>query len=259
MASRIAIDLAFDGVPVNVNVALHSRVKKQRNDSFKTIAPSGFPMRSGDPVDTHTDKPYDKALNRKGVEIPGQKGAYAVLTPEAVEQINSGVKTTVAKAQQYVPRVEVDFALAIDRFSVVPDDKVPGSEQAVQVLFSGLHGNDLALVTQISPSGGMDGVLVVYAAGTRLWGALLPFEAELYPTPDVQFEVNSKAVKAFRKLTKVQTFNHGKFTSEYKTRRKTVIDQVLAGVEVEAPVQEAPKDDTPDLMAALLEAAEVEA
>jgi hypothetical protein len=46
-------------------------------------------------------------------------------------------------------------------------------------------------------------------------------------------------------------FEHGSYASEYAQRRDDVIEQVLAGAELEMPEMPVAKDETPDLMAML--------
>jgi non-homologous end joining protein Ku len=257
MAAHIALE--FAGMPVNVQ--LSNRVKKTRNESFKTIAPSGAPAHNGDPVDEMTGKTFNKDLARKGVPVPGQKGAYAVLSADDVETITKGVKTEFAEHAQFAQVDTIAFDLAIDRYSVIPDPKVPGAEVAANILWNGLRESRLAHISQVSLSGGMDQLLVVYADDQGLWAAGLPFEEELYAYPTFEFSVDEKAAKlASKKMQKEAVpFNHSAFKSEYKARRKAVIDAVLAGTPVEIEQPKA-KAATPDLMAMLeAEAEEVEA
>jgi hypothetical protein len=52
----------------------------------------------------------DKDEIRKGV--PVGKGAYAVMTDEALEQIKSGVRTSVAQPAYFAPLSSLDLSLA---------------------------------------------------------------------------------------------------------------------------------------------------
>lgn len=254
IAWRGAIE--FAGFPVNV--ALYSRVKKQRNESFRTIAPSGQPMKQGGPVDSKTGKPYDPAESRKGVEVG--KGQFAILTEDAIEAINSGVKTKVAVAAQFPPVSEIDLSLALDRFAVRPDDTVPGAERSVNTIWNGLRSTGRAYVSQISVSGGMDSVLALWADDAGFWGALLPFTGELYPLPDFEFTADAKAEALFETVVGdderlVDEFDHSAFTSEYKARRADAIAKAISGQKIEAAAPVEQKSTAPDLMAVLEAAA----
>lgn len=253
IAWRGAIE--FSGFPVNV--ALYSRVKKQRTESFRTIAPSGQPVKT-QYVDSATSEPFDSGLTRKGVEVA--KGQFAILTEEAIEQISSGVKTTVAKPTEFVPIDSIDLSLAIERFAVRPDDKVPGSAQSVNIVWNGLRASQRAYMSQVSLRGGHDAILVVYADDRGMWAALLPFEAELYPVPTHEFEVDAKAEQLFMQVMGAQydeivqeRFDHSTYESEYRARRQDAIDKIVAGVEVLEKTEQKPA--VPDLMAVLEQAA----
>jgi non-homologous end joining protein Ku len=242
--------IEFAGFPVNV--ALYSRVKKQRNESFRNLAPSGQPVesRTFDPV---TGEQFDKALIRKGVAVG--KDEYAVMTPDALEQIKSGVKTSVAKPAQFVARTDLDLALAIDRYVVRPDDKVAGSESSVNIVWNGLRKTALAYVSQVSLGGGHDAILALYVKDGEFRAALLPFAEELYDVPEHEFVENDDAADLFEQVLDqqhdVESFEHARFSSEYRARRKAAIDAVIAGEEPVAVDRPEPKPDVPDLMAVL--------
>lgn len=248
--------IEFAGFPVNV--ALYNRVKSARTESFKQIAPSGQPAKQSAPTDSATGATFDKALIRKGFEV--SKGEYVVLSDADLEAIAEGQKTTVAKPDSFCPLASIALDLAINRYAIRPDDKVAGSEQSTNIVWNGLRSSGLAYVSQVAfRSGGMDGLLVIYADDQGMWGAMLPFEDELYDVPSHEFTVDGKAEKLFAQVVEqtyeVEPFDHGKFKSEYKARRKTVIDAVIAGTPTPAKTDE-PQPSTPNLMA-MLEAAVV--
>ncbi|CAB4197996.1 COG1273 Ku-homolog [uncultured Caudovirales phage] len=258
VAWRGAIE--FTGFPVNV--ALYGRVKKQRNESFRNLAPSGQPVQSQS-IDPVTGEAFDKDLTRKGVQIKGGKAAeYAVMTPEAIEEINSGVKTEIASPDQFIPIAELDLSLAIDRYAVRADDKVVGSDQSVNIVWNGLKASGLAYVSQVSLGGGHDGLLALYANDDGFWGVMLPFEDELYLIPEPEFTVDDKAADLFARALEstysdqAKPWDHSAFTSEYRERRKSAIDAVIAGAPVSVKAKETVSVKVPDLMAALSAAVE---
>jgi non-homologous end joining protein Ku len=261
MASNVAWKGAIEVAGHPANLALYSRVRKQRNESFRNIAPSGQPVQQ-QVVDPATGKVFTDDV-RKGVKTGGttKEPIFTILTPEALEQINSGVKTEVATPAQFSPVDSIAWDLAIDRFAVRPDDGVAGSAQSVNVIWNGLLASGLAYVTQVSLTGGHDAILAIYATDNGLWAALLPFESELYDVPTHAFEKNEKAGALFGQALdtlypeKVGAFDHSAYVSEYKTRRQAAIDAVIAGETVDVTMSEPVADETPDLMAILAAAA----
>jgi non-homologous end joining protein Ku len=243
--------IEFAGFPVNI--ALYGRVKKQRNKSFRQIAPSGQPMQAGWPVDSATGERYDPELTRKGVEV--EKNQFAIMTEEAIEQINGGVKTVIAEADQFAPLETIALDLAIDRFAVRPDDQVPGAEKAANIVWNGLRASGLAYVSQVSLGGGHDAILALWANDEGFWGALLPFVHELYDVPEFEFTEDEKAAGLFAQVVEAhhepEPFAHSRYVSEYATRRQAAIDAVVAGEEIEVRELEPVAESAPDLMAAL--------
>jgi non-homologous end joining protein Ku len=239
----------FAGFPINVT--LYKRHRTIRTDSFKTIAPSGKPMKSGPPIDSATDQPYDKTLSRKGVPIGNDE--YVVLTDTMLTTIADAEKTRVAKVDRFCPLDTIALDLAIDRFAVRPDDKVVGSDGATNILWNGLRTTGLAYVSQVAlRNGGMDGLLVIYADDRGLWAALLPFVDELYSVPTHSFTEDENASALFGKVVAqtyhVGPFEHDSYTSHYKERRQEIIDAAIAGREIVEAKPE-PAKAVVDLMA----------
>jgi non-homologous end joining protein Ku len=260
MANRLALE--FAGFPTNIE--LKSRVKKTRKPGFKNIAPSGFPAKQGKPVDEHTGKTFDGAKIRKGVEIG--KGAYAIMTPEALDALKAVEKTEVAKPAGFAPLDTIALDLAIERYAVLPDSKVPGSGQGLNIIWNGLVETGLAYLAQVNLNGTMDGILVIYATDNGLWGAMLPFEHELYEIDHYGgFHRDEKAAKVFERVLKqkpdpakgvigyadrIGDFDHGSFESEYLTYRNEIIAKVVEGEDIEVPEQTS-SEQAVDLMAFL--------
>ena len=250
VAWRGAIEMG--GFPINV--ALYSRVKKQRTESFRTLAPNGQPVKNKQ-VDSDGN-PVDSDSTQKGVEV--SKDQYVPLTEEALEKIKEGGKTKIAKPDSFCPLESIDLTLAIDRFAVRPDSKVPVSDAAVNIVWNGLRSTGSAYVSQVTLRGGShDSVLVLYATETDFFGALLPFEEELYPVPEADFTRDEQQEQLVAQVIDQQyekgEFEHGKYRSEYRARRQQAIEAVLSGAEVPEPEQ-TPTQQTPDLMAMLSQA-----
>lgn len=256
MSSNIAWRGAIEFAGFNVNVALYSRVKKARNQSFRNIAPDGQPVKQL--VVDSKGKPVKADAIRKGYET--SKDTFAIMTPEALEQINSGVKTKVAALAGLAPRESIALDLAIDRFAVRPDEKVAGAESAANIMWNGLRDTGLAYTTQVSLSGGADAILALYADERGFWGALLPFEGELYEVPTHEFTTDAKASALFAQVVEQQhevaDFDHAAFKSEYSARRLAAIQSVIDGKPVEVTADAEPESTVPDLMAVLAKSVE---
>jgi non-homologous end joining protein Ku len=246
------LELSINDVPLTISVELYSRVKKARNDSFRSLAPSGQP-RETQSVDPATGEVFEDSEIRKGVKVG--KG-FVPMTAEALEAISSGVKTEVVPARRFAPVDTIAFDLAIDRYAVRPDPDVKGSGPALNIVWNGLREAGVAWTEQVSLTGGHDAILAIYADEKALWAALLPFQDELYPVPTHTFETDGKAATLFNQMLRsqfeVEEFDHAEFVSEYRARRQAAIDAVVAGEEVpEQPKAEAKDEGIPDLMAAL--------
>jgi non-homologous end joining protein Ku len=247
-----ALELVINDVPLAVSVELYARVKKQRNEHFRNLAPSGKPVQQQN-IDSATGKSFKDAV-RKGIETG--PNTFAVMTPEAIEKIDEGVKTAVIPPEQFCPIGSIALDLAIDRFAVRPQDDVAGAADALNIVWNGLRANELAWLAQVSLRGGHDAILVLYADDAGMWAALLPFEEECYPTPTYQFQENEKAAQLFGRMVEqeheVEEFDHSAWVSEYRARRMATIEAVLAGQEVEVASPPKGKDAVvPDLLAAL--------
>jgi DNA end-binding protein Ku len=246
-AWRGALDLG--GFPVNV--ALYSRTKSQRSESFRILAPDGQP-RIQQYVDT-AGNVLTKDECRQAVEV--SKGQFVPLTDEAVELINDRQRSTVLEPEAFVPTDTLPLDLAITTYAVRADDKVPGADRSVNVVWNGLRASELAYVTKLTPrAGSVDSILVVYATTDGLWAATLPFAAELYEVPPAEFVTDDQQASVFETAIlanqTVQPFDHSQYVSEYRTRRQAAIDAALSGEQLVAPV--APQaSQVPDLMAAL--------
>jgi DNA end-binding protein Ku len=237
---------------MDVDVELYSRVKKQRNESFRMLAPSGTPVKQ-QLIDPETGEVVERSDTRKGLEVGAD--SYKPMGEAEVEKITERSKTTSVK-EQYVPLGEIALDLAIDRFAVRPDEDNPQSVEALNIVWNGLRATGAAWVCgSFSSRGTSDGILVLYADEAGMWGALLPFEEELYPTPTWLPTKNAKQAKLFGGHIKdeigIDQFDHASYVSEYRTRRRKVIEAVLNDEDVELVAPSKPKEEKVDLLAAL--------
>jgi DNA end-binding protein Ku len=248
-----ALELEFQtdagSVPLSISIELYARVKKTRSESFKTLAPSGQPAETKriDPVSGE-----EFSGSRKAVKVGRD---YVPMTEEALAQIDAGTKTRVLKPERFCPLDTIALELAIDRFYVRPQKEVAGADQSLNIVWNGLRATGLAWCTQMSIRGGHDSVLVLYAAESGLYAALLPFEDEVYPAPSFEFTKSEKAGKLFAAMVEQEhetaPFDHTAWKSEYRARRQQAIEAVLAGAPAPEPEPVVVEQAMPDLMAAL--------
>jgi non-homologous end joining protein Ku len=245
--------ITFSGFPVNI--ALHTAVKSRSSESFRTLAPDGLPIRT-QMVDS-SGEVVEREDTRKGVQTG--KDQWTALTPEAVDAIDSGQKSTVVEADSYAPVDTLPRHLATAAYAVTADDKVAGAQKSVNVLWNGLRASRLAYMAQATlRNGGRDAILAIWATDDGLWAAALPFAGELHVAPDFGFTEDERAAALFQQVVErdadvvpTRPFEFPAWESEYRVRRQKAIDAVLAGEQVEAPTPVAESAAAPDLMAAL--------
>jgi non-homologous end joining protein Ku len=248
-AKSLALKVTIDEMPFAANVTLWRRVKDRRNESFKTLAPSGQPAKQGKQIDSATGKPFS-GPTRKGVKVG--KDEYVPLPEGAEDKIKEGTSTKIidAATSAFCPLNSIALDLAIQRYAVRPDSKVEGAKEALNIIWNGLRESQAAWVSQVSFSGGHDSISVLYADESGMWMALLPFEEECYPTPTPEFVENERQAELFASevLGDVDEFDHSGWVSEYRTRRAKVIAD--KPVEVDSPPEQA-TEVKQDLMAML--------
>lgn len=259
---RGAIELA--GFPVHV--ALYNRVKSDRNGGgFRMLGTDDKPVKqalveSGEYAKLEKD-PLTKVATigrndtRKGVEIG--KDQYKALPQTAIDKISEAERTTQVTPKCFVPVDTLPVELADKAMVVVPDDKVAGSEQSVNLLWNGLLDTGYAYCTEVTlRSGSRDAILCLYAHPEGLYAVTLPFEHDLSPVPTFEYTDDDKARALFSKVVEGEyqvrdSFVLSEFVSTYRERREKAIDAALAGKKVEAP--KAPSFTGRNLMDALEE------
>jgi non-homologous end joining protein Ku len=242
-------------VPLPVNVELYARVRSTRNKSFRNLAPSGQPIESKS-LDPATGESVSSP--RKGWDVG--KGQFVVMPPEALSEMSKAEKTKVLRAEQYADLDSIDLSMAINRYAVRPDPDVAASDQAVTIVWNGLHNLRKAYVAPMTMSASNESVLVIYANDDGLWAAALPFVDELYPVPTFSFEKSDQAAALFEQMLeddpKVGEFDHERYVGECRKRREEIIERVVAGGVVETTPDEPEPQPQPDLMALLAKAVE---
>lgn len=255
MAARAAWSgaISFGGFPINVR--LYPRVKSRSSESFKTLAPTNQQPVKQQLVDTDGTV-VERADCIKGV--PVGKDTFSPLTPEAVESINSAERSVMLEPERFCPLDTLPISLTQTAYAVVPDEKVPGSDQPAGILWNGLRETGLALLTQIVPrAGSRDSILALWADEHGLHASALPYASELNDAPSwepIEDEAAAQTFEAFveQKYADISgDFEHEAFTSVYKEHRAEIVQAALKGEKIEVPEIAQAQAATPDLMAAM--------
>jgi non-homologous end joining protein Ku len=241
----------FAGFPIHVRA--FGLVKSRSSQSFKTLAPDGLPV-SQQYVDS-SGEVVTRDQCSKGIEVSANQ--YAVLPPEAVEMIQAAERTDTLEVERFSPLHTVPLHLSVGQYRLIPNEKVPGSEGPVNILWNGLYASERALITKWVPrAGARDTLFVVHADRYGLNANTLPFASELQDPPEWKPDENEQAQQMFEQFVGINyvldDFELSAFSSEYEVRREEAVTKALAGEIIEAPsVEDTPAAAVPDLMAAM--------
>jgi len=245
--------LTLAGLPIHVR--LYPRASSRSGDSFKLISPATKGPVSQKYLDEQGNAFTVKECDR-GVEVA--KGQIHPLPPEALELIGSAERSSVLEPEQFSPLADVPLELTLTAYAMTPDEKVPGSDMGVKIVWNGLRAGELAYITQITPrAGSRDSVLAIWGDETGLYANSLPFADELQSTPEWDMVVDEDQAATFQAFVqanyadKLGAFDHTAFASSYKERRAEAVQAALSGEAIVVPEVEQAKAAVPDLMAAM--------
>lgn len=243
--------ITFAGFPINV--AAYA-VTSKSVAGFKMLDPNHKLPVQQKLVDVAGEE-VQRADTLKGVEVG--KDRYVALDPAAVEMIQAVDRSVTVDVERFAPLDSVPLNLATGAMRLIPDSKVPGSEQPVQILWNGLRAtNRAAIITDWCPrSGARPVVLAIYADDDGLIAHTLPYATDLNDVPNMVPVENEQAATMFEQLVSAQ-YECGDFTlADYEdghaARRQLAIDAALNGEVIEAPASAPAKPSAPDLMAAM--------
>lgn len=255
MAARASWSGAIEFAGFPINVRFYPRVKSRSGESFKLLSPAGAPVvqRYLDP----DENAYEKGELGRGYQVA--RGDIRPLDDDALEMIASAERSGVLEPERVCPRSEVDLTLARDAYVVIPDDKVPGSDKPVGILWNGLRANEQVMILPgfTARAGSRDSVCVLHADDEGLYASTLPLADELHTElPAVELTHDEEAEGVFAMFCETvdlaqDTFDLAAYESAYKQRRQAAIDAALKGEKVEVPEVAQAKEAVPDLMAAM--------
>lgn len=243
--------IQFGGFPIHLRA--YPIVKSRSAQSFKTLDPNHKQPVKQQLVDVDGTV-VESVECLKGVEV--SKGNFVALDPDAVDMIRTAERTETLEIDGFPELGSIPLHLGIAHYRLVPNDKVPGAEGPVGIIWNGLMASERGLVTKWVPrSGGRDALLAIHADVHGLNGTTLPFTAELQDTPEWAPELNEQAAQMFEQFASMtydlDSFTHSKFESDYEKRRDEAIAAALKGEVITAKPQEKAAPAAPDLMAAM--------
>lgn len=195
----------------------------------------------------------------KGVQVA--RGKYVILPDEAAELIGRSDRSEVLAVERFAPVDSVAFVYSQMAMRLVPNEKVPGAAQPVEILWNGLRTTERAAIIDgwIARAGSRPQLLAIHADGEGLLANVLPYESWLKTdVPSHAFVENQQAAEMFEQVVnanyETDPFDHSAYTDTYTERRDELVQKALAGEVIE--VEQAPTQHTaaPDLMAAMQQA-----
>lgn len=247
--------IRFAGL-VPIHVSAYAPVKSRRSVSFKTLDPKlKRPVQQ-----VYLDEKGKKVVRAdtlKGVENGADN--WVALGDDALELIEKATRSSVVEIERFAPAASVDTSLAIETYRLTPNEKVPESEEAVQLLWNGLRSTGRVAVVEdwTARAGSKPSTLVVSADDAGLVGYLMPFEGEVKSLPLWKPVENESQAVLFEQIIEqnyeLGEFNLGQYRDVYSQRRQAAIDMALSGAPAPKEVTEAAEVQvsTPDLMSVL--------
>lgn len=206
-------------------------------------------------------KIVDRDQTLRGVEQAHEK--WLPLSPEAREAFDKASRSVVVSVHSYAKVDSIDPSIAMERYTIVPDGKVPGAESSVQTLWNGLRASNRAAIVEdwSARAGSKPSTLIIYATDEGLTGIVVPFDEELPKNlPSFTPVPNKTAAELFTKVIlkghKPVAFSLAEHPDRQGQRRQQAIDMTLAGSKgqvLSVAVQETPVQDLMAALAASLE------
>lgn len=252
--------ITFGGFPISI--AAYSVLRSKGQDSFKTLcdchkqpikAPKTCSV-TGDVV------PPEKHL--KGVELG--KGDVREIPADALAAMAKDPRSVSLTITQLPPATSVatELATAVAHYRIVPDTKVPGSEQPVQILWNGLMAEGRALITEwVAREGSKPALIAIVADDTGLLAHALPYATDLQETPTFAPVANEQAAQMFAAFAGTQgidmgDFDHAAHVDRFAERKMAVVQAALKGEKITVADAGPAAEPVPDLMAAMQAALE---
>lgn len=214
----------------------------------------------GEPIKQHNTCATDGTIlgaedMAKGIALG--KNDVRPVTAEQHAALTDADRTDTMEILGLPSQASIPEALTSAKYRIVPDDKVPGSEQPANILWNGLRASGRAVITEFSARAGTRPSLMAITADEHgLTGHALPYTNELNDVREHKFDTNEQAAQAFETFAasaglSMDDFSHSAFVDTYAQRRDELIKQVLSGQTPVATSAPSAAAAVPDLMAAM--------
>jgi non-homologous end joining protein Ku len=254
--------IEFAGFPINVSA--YAVLQSASSDSFKGVCDchqqpvkqDKFCSVDGSRVARANEQAGTNGLIGISKAVEVTKGQFAVLSEAAIESIESSQRTDVVRIERVCSLDSVPLHTATGCMRLIANDKVPGSDGPVAILWNGLRDGRAAVIEGFSPrSGAKPQLLVVYADDSGLLASTLPYADRVQSVPGAAPAIDDQQAAMFEKFVAVtyptDDFDHGAYVNDYKQRRDDASATALAGGTVTAPQSAPAPMAAPDLMAAM--------
>jgi non-homologous end joining protein Ku len=261
MAARSAWRGAIQFGPFTLNVAAYNVLRSKSAESFTNLCPCHQQPVVAPKRCAVTDAVVDTDDCLKGVKVG--RNDVRVVPNDAVEAIKEGERSTVLEILQMPPADSVPLDLASAHYRLTPDEKVPASDQAVQLMWNGLRKSGQAIITEIVMRAGSRPALVaIVADDAGLLMHAIPYASDVQEAGSFTPVANEQAGDMFAQFAAVQGIDTTPFDARahvdrYKERRDELVAQALNGESITAPAAGKAEAAGPaDLMAAMAAALE---
>lgn len=249
--------IALAGFPIPIRV--YNVLRGPGRESFKMLDPVyGKPLRQQYVDVDNKIIPRDQSV--PGVHLGGDN--YVVIPQEAIENFERSQTSTIVDIDSFVVASTVPTEAAVTRFRVTPDERNPGAEKPVQILWNGLMATKRAAIIRdwCPRAGARPSTLAIVADKEGLMAYLLPFAADVkQDIPQFTPKKDTAAARLFSEVVSpnLEVYNPDDYIDSYDLNKQAMIDDAVAGAMKETPkAQPQSQSQSPDLMEALRKSVE---
>jgi DNA end-binding protein Ku len=235
---------------VSVPVKLYSATKS-KSISFNLLHEKDHSRLKQQYICATCGEVVERGAMVKGYEYT--KGQYAIVTEEELRSLLEKTEQSI-EIEQFVPLASVDPVCFEKAYALGPDK---GGQKAYRLLAKAMERADMGAVARFSTRGRQELVLLRQTQGGIMMHVLFYADevrgfAEIDLGESATFKSGELdlAVQLIEQLA-VDTFDHEKFTDDYRGKVVELIERKVAGQEVAVAAAPAPRAQIIDLMEAL--------
>lgn len=253
--STLSASITFGGFPIAITA--YNVLRSKSADSFKTLCECHKKPIKAPKTCSVTGKVVPVDAQLKGVELG--KGDVREIPADALEAMAKDPRSLTLTIVQLPPATSIatELATSVAHFRIVPNEKVPGSEQPVQILWNGLMAEGRALITEwVVRAGSKPALIAIVADETGLLAHALPYVSDLQETPTFAPVKNEQAAQMFAAFAGTQgidmgDFDHAAHVDRFAERKMAVVQAALKGEKITVAGDAPAAEPVPDLMAAM--------